>query len=303
MAGVITRSAHPRALWPGVKKWFRDSYGEHPMQLEQVFQRETSDKAYELDVALSSFGLAVEKPEGEPIQYDTMKQGYEARYTHVTMGLGYIVTREELEDGQYAQVSRKRAKQLSFSMRQTKEVLAAEVLNNAFDAASPIGDSQALISATHPELSGPQSNLISIAADLSEASLEDMLIQIHLMVNDRGLKISQKGKKLIVHPNEVFNATRILETNLRSGTDFNDVNAIRQLRLLPEGVMVYDYLTDPDAWFIKTDVQDGLKYYQRRSLEFRQDNDFDTENAKAKSTERYSFGASDWRAIFGSPGL
>lgn len=300
---VISRGNHPKALWPGIHAWFGLSYDKYPAQWKGVFDSENSTMAYEEDVESTGFGYAQLKAEGSAISYDSHNQGPTTRYTHVTYGLGYIVTREELEDNKYEKVSRARSRALAFSMKETKEVVMANIFNRAFTSSYTGGDGKEMIATDHPTVAGSQSNELSPAADLSEAALETMLIQIGDATNSRGLKIKLTGRKLIVPPALQFEAERILNSNLRPGTANNDVNAIRSMGMLPDGCMVWNYLTDTDAFFIKTNCPDGLNHFQRRALEFKQDNDFDTENAKAKSTERYSGGWSDWRAVYGSTGV
>ena len=300
---VITRGNHPKALWPGIREWFGVSYKELPAQWRQVFSNMTSDQAYEEDVETTGFGYAQQKPEGSAISYDSHNQGPTTRYTHTTWGLGYIVTREEIEDNKYEKVSRARARSLAFSMRQTKEVNLANIFNRAFTSAYAGGDGKEMVATDHPSLSGSQSNELSPAADLSEAALEAMMIQINTATNSRGMRIKLTPRKLIVPPQLTFEAERLVATQLRPGTANNDINAMRNMGMLPDGVFVWNYLTDEDAFFIKTDCPDGLNHFQRRALEFKKDNDFDTENAKAKSTERYSAGWSDWRAVYGSTGV
>jgi len=302
MAGVITRSNHPSALWPGVNAHFGLMYKEKPVQYSYVFDMKKSKKHYEEDVESTSFGLATVKEEGQSIDYDSSQEGYKARYRHITYGLGAIVTREAIEDNLYKEKAMAGAGALAFSMRQTKEVLHADHFNRGFDNQRPGGDGVAMLSAAHPTLNGTQSNILAVASDLSEASLEQMLIDIKGIRNSRGLLLGVNGEKLIVPRQLWFVAKRILSTNLRVGTDLNDVNAVKALGAISEEYMTWDYLTDPDAWFVKTDCMDGLKCFQRRAIEFKRDNDFDTENAKMKTTERYSFGHTDWRAITGSPG-
>lgn len=299
---VITRSNHPDALWPGVKVWFGKTYAELPRQWGEIFDMDTSDKAYEYLIETTGFGLAPVKSEGASISYDSDGEGYKTTLTHVVTGLGYIVTREELEDNQYAAVSKTRSKALAFSMRQTQETIHANVLNRAFSTSYPIGDGAALLSASHPTRSGNQSNLIAVAADFSEASLESLVVQIANAQNNRGLRIGLRGEKLIVPTAEMFNAERILKSQLRTGTANNDINAVRSMGVLPGGVAVNNYLTDTDAWFIKTNAPNGMVSYWRRQPGLEQDNDFDTENAKAKSTQRFVAGAGDWRAMYGSAG-
>jgi hypothetical protein len=302
MATPITRAAHPKALWPGVHKFVMDDYAEHPLEYKEIFNVETSKMAYEEDVEVSGFGLAQVKAEGASTAYDSHAQGVTTRYTHVAYSLGYIVTREELDDNLYKGRSFKRGKMLNFSFRTTKEIVAANVLNRAFNSAYAGGDGKELIATDHPSLAGDWSNELAIAADLSEASLETMLTQINSAKNSRGLPIAIRGQKLVVAPANMFEAERIMNSTLRVGTPNNDVNAIKSMGLLPGGVVVNHYLTDPDAWFIKTDTPDGLTMFQRTPYEFTQDNDFDTMNAKAKGYERYSVGWSDPRGLFGSPG-
>lgn len=299
---TITTGAHPKALWPGVKAFFGKTYGEKEVVATKVFDVTTSDKAYEEYVEETGFGLAPRKPEGTGVSYDTDKQGYIARLTNVVYGLGAKVTREAIEDNQYEAVAKKKAAKLARSMRHTKEWVHANVLNRAFDTNYLGGDGAALISAAHPTLIGNQANALSVAADLSEAAIEDLLIQIRQAKDSRGLLINLKAQKLVVPPQLMFDAHRILSSTNQSGTANNDTNALRDMGVLPGGVITWDYLTDPDAWFIKTDADDGLISQQRRKLEPSQDNDFDTENACMKATERYAVGWADWRGIYGTPG-
>lgn len=296
----ITRSNHPSALWPGVKAWFGKSYQSLPAEWSQIFEKQTSDKYQELLVETTGFGYAPQKSEGSAIQYDTDGEGYKTTLTHVVYGLGYVVTREEQEDNLYKEVSERRAKGLAFSMRTTAEVVHANVLNRAFSTSYAIGDGAALLSAAHPTRSGNQSNLLT-AADLSETALEDGVKRVMQAKNNRGLNIAVRVKRLITYTDEVFNATRILESQLRQGTPNNDINALRFLGSVPE-VVANHYLSDADAWFLQTDVPDGLVSMWRREVELEKDNDFDTENAKAKATMRFLAGAGDWRSLYGSAG-
>ncbi|RAK52128.1 hypothetical protein [Phenylobacterium deserti] len=295
---TITRSAHPSALWPGVKAWFGKSYDELPAEWSQVFEQDTSDKAYEELVETTGFGLAPQKSEGGSISYDTDGEGYKSRLTHVVYGLGYIVTEEELEDNLYKEVSERRARGLAFSMRSTAEVVHANYLNTGFAANG--GDGVPLFSASHPTRSGTQSNLLS-AADVSETALEDGLKTVRRAKNSRGLAISLQVKRLVVHPDEIYNVTRILESQLRVGTNNNDINAIKALGKIPE-VVEMTRLTDTDAWFLQTNAPEGLKSMWRRKVTLEKDKDFDTSNAKAKATMRFAVGSGDWRAIFGNAG-
>src|SRR3990167_11530088 len=298
----INTGSHPKALWPGINAWFGASYGEHPTEYTEIFKVETSEKNYEEDVMVTGFGLAPVKSEGTAYSYDSESQGFTKRYKHVPYGLGYIVTREELADNLYEKVSKQHSKRLAFSMRQTRETVGANILNRAFNSSYTGGDSVELLSTAHTTLSGSQANELSVAADLSEASLEDLLIIISDAKNDRGLKIALRGMKLIVPTAELFEACRILNSTLRVGSANNDVNAIKNLGLLPEGYVVNHYLTDTDAWFVKTDAPNGLMWFDREAVEFKQDNDQDTDNAKAKSYMRFSTGWTDWRGMYGSPG-
>lgn len=296
---AITRSAHPSALWPGIKAWFGLQYSEVPPQWSQIFEKETSDKAYEKVVEATGFGLAPVKTEGGSIMYDTVQEGYSTQFTHVVYGLGYIVTEEELEDNQYAELSRRRSRALAYSMRNTAEIVHANILNLAF-AGRVGGDGAQLCSAAHPTLAGNQSNLLT-AADLSETAIEDGLKAIAVMRNSRGLLVGSRVRQLIVSPGDMFNAERILKSTMRSGTANNDINAIRAMGAVPNYV-VNPFLTDQDAWFLQTDVPEGLKSYWRREVALEKDNDFDTANAKAKATMRFAVGHGDWRAIWGSAG-
>jgi phage major head subunit gpT-like protein len=299
---AITTGAHPKQLWPGVKKFFGDTYAEKPMVCDMVFTEYTSDKAYEEYVEETGFGLAPAKAEGGSISYDTDAQGYTTRLTNTTYGLGAKITQEAIEDNQYFSIAKKKSSKLARSMRQTKENVYANILNRAFNSGYAGGDGKELIATDHPTLSGDQSNEAAVAADLSEASLEDMLTQIRQAKDSRGLRIQLKGRRLIVPPELEYEATRILSSVNQSGTANNDINALRELGLLPDGIAVWDYLTDADAWFVKTDADTGLIRQQRRALALDQDNDFDTSNACMKATERYAGGWGDWRGLYGSPG-
>lgn len=299
---VISTGNHPKALWPGVRKFVMGEYTEHPVEYSQIFDMKTSKMAYEEDVEVTGFGLPQVKAEGSATVYDSHTQGFTKRYTHVARSLGYIVTREELDDNLYKSRSFKRGKMLAFSFRTAKEIIAANVLNRGFTPAYAGGDGKELFATDHPTLSGNQSNELAVAADLSEAALEDLLIQIMEAKNARGLQIAIKGDCLIVPPALAFTAERIIKSSLQNDSANNAVNAIRSMGLLPGGVKVNHYLTDDAAWFIKTNCPDGLMGFNRTPFEFTQDNDFDTDNAKAKGYERYSFGWTDWRGIFGSAG-
>jgi len=303
MAGVITTGNHPKALWPGIKRWWGREYSRHPAYWKQVFESDTSEKNYEEDVEATGFGLAQVKQQAAAIQYDSETQGATKRYTHMTYASGYIVTREELEDNLYEKVSKRRSSALAFALNQTVEIVHWNIFNRAFNSAYKGADNKELIATDHPTLDGTQSNELAVAADLSEAAIEDMSILMMDAKNSRGLRIAIKPQRLIIAPHNQFNAERILKSTLQSGTGNNDINAIKSMGLLPKGYLSVPYLTaDPDAWFMQSDVGTGMTHYSRRETEFKQDNDFDTENAKAKTTKRFSCGWTDWRCMFGSEG-
>lgn len=301
MSGIISTGNFPKALWPGVKKWYGMEYNEYPVQYDKLFDKLTSDKAWEEIVGTSTLGLAVQKSEGSPVTYDTERQGFTNRFQHVVYALGFIITQEMIEDDQYMLVGERRSKALARSMRYTKEVNGANIYNRAFNSSYTGGDGVSMINAAHPNVfGGTWSNQISTAADLSEASLEQAVIDIQSFTDDRGLLIATMPKALIIPRPLVFEAERILKADGRVGTDNNDPNALKTLGFVPE-VVINQFLTDTDAWFIRT-KEDGLHYFERKADTFSQDNDFDTENAKFKAIGRYSFGWSDPRAIYGSPG-
>ena len=300
---VITTGAHPKALWPGVKEWWGRSYAEHQEEYPDLFDQETSDKAYEEDVEISGFGLAPVKQQGTAINYDTESQGSVTRYTHVAYALGYIVTFEELRDDLYEVVSKRRAKMLAFSMRQTKENVAANVYNRAFNSSYTGGDAVSLCSTAHPTLSGNQSNQLTTAADLSEAAIEDLTIQVMQAQNSRGMKISLMPQSLHVPVQTWYEANRILKSVLQNDTANNAINVLKATNVFPKGIKMNHYFTSATAWFIRTNAPAGMKHYVRDAIMFDQDNDFDTKNAKAASYERYSFGWSDWRGVFGTAGV
>ena len=303
MAGIITTASHPKALWPGIKAWWGQVYDEHPEEYSKLFDSDTSRQNYEEDVQLTGFGLAPVKAEGSGVAYDSEIQGFTTRYTHVAYALGYIVTKEELDDNLYEQVSRRRAAALAMSFRQTKENIGANIYNRAFNGTYTGGDGVALCSTAHPNTSGGTfANTPTVAADLSEASLEDALTALMGFQNDRGLLINVMPRSLIVARQNWWNANRILKSAYTPSTANNAVNVLVATNALPEGIVMNHYLTSPNAWFVRTNIQNGLKYYSRVGIQFDQDNDFDTMNAKAKGYERYSFGWTDPRAIYGVNG-
>lgn len=301
--GVITTASFAKSLWPGINAWYGKAYDEFPVEYTKLFDSFSTKRAFEEDVGYSGFGLAVEKPQGESISYDSERQGFITRYSWVVYALGFIVTREAFDDDLYDVVASRKAQGLAFSMRQTKEIVAANVYNQAFSGGPTGGDGVALLVNNHPNMAGGTwSNILATASDLSEASLEQAAIDIQGFTNDRGLKIAVKPKTLVIPYQLEFEAARILKTVGRVGTDLNDINAIKEMGMFPGGIVVSHYLTDPDAWFIRTNVQHGLKHWERDKDTFAMDNDFDTENAKYKARARYGFGWTDPRALFGTPG-
>jgi hypothetical protein len=299
---IINSGSFAKALWPGVNAWYGKAYDEYTTEYTDLFDKFTSSKAFEEDVGISSFGLAVAKTEGSPISYDSERQAFITRYQHVVYALGFIITREMMEDDQYDVVGQKKAQGLAFSMRQTKEVIAANVYNRAFNSSYTFGDGLSLINASHVNIKGGTwSNQIATASDLSEAALEQACIDIAGFTNDAGLLIAVRPESLIIPRQLIFEAKRILATDGRVGTDNNDLNALKTMGAVPK-VVTNHFLTDTDAWFIRTNTPHGMKYFERRGDQFDMDNDWDTENAKFKATARYSFGATDVRGIYGSAG-
>jgi hypothetical protein len=310
MATVITRSAHPDMLWPGVLEIFGLNYEEFPDIWPKYFDRIEGELATERLIEATGFGLARTKTEGAPITYDTDAEGYATLATPAVVGLGYQVTREELEDGLYTEVSLPRAESLAFSEHITIELIHANMFLNGFSTSYKFGDGQPIFSASHPTKSGNQSNLngqSATAADISEASLEDMIKQIYLAKNSRGLQINIRPVQIMVSAADMFNTTRILESQLRTNTANNDINAIKQMGLIPEGVLVNPYLgvETTQSWYVQTSVQKrkGAVSIWRRDPELERDNDFDTENAKAKTTARFVPSMGDWRAWYANQGV
>jgi hypothetical protein len=302
MSSPISTGNHPKLLWPGIVDIWGRTYNSHGEQCKDLFDIVNSEKAYEEIVEVTGFGVAPVKSEGASTVYDTETQGTVTRATHVAYSLGYIVTKEEMDDNLYLEVSGTRAKANAFSMYTTKETVAANVYNRAFTSTYSYGDGKEILATDHPTLSGDQSNELSTAADLSEASLEDLLIQIMNAKNSRGLRISLSPRTLHVAPGNYFNAKRILDSSLQNDSANNAINVVKNSGAIPGGLKVNNYLTDADAWFVRTDAPSGMTLFQRKAVEFSQDNDFDTDNAKAKSYERYSFTVGDFRALYGSPG-
>ena len=299
---TITTSSFAKALWPGVNAWYGEKYAEHNVEYTDLFETHSSRKAYEEDMGVSSFGLASVKPQGVAVDYDDAQQGFLTRYTHVTYGLGFIITQEMVEDDLYDVIGKRRASGLAFSMRQTKEIIAANVYNRAFTAGYTGGDGSILCVTSHPNVAGGTYSNVTTAASLSEATLEDTAIAVMQATNDRGLNISLIPQTLIIPPALVFEADRILNSPLRVGTANNDLNALKNMGKFPGGVKVNHYLTSTTAYFVRTNCPDGMKYFERRADSFSMDNDFDTDNAKYKATSRYSFGWTDPRGLWGNAG-
>lgn len=305
MAGVIMTSNHPKALWPGVKGFWGRTYQDHVTEYTDLFDTDTSDKAYEEFVQITGFGLAPVKPQGKAAEYDSETQGPVTRFVHVAYALGYIVTHEELKDNLYMEVSKTRASSNARAFRQTKERVCANIYNRAFSGSYLGADGKALCATDHPNTSGGTfSNKLTVDADLSEAALEDMLIQIMQATDDRGMLINLMPKSLHVAPANWFNANRILKSTYQTGNANNDINVINATNALPMGIKLNHYFTSPQAWFVRTNVETGkgMLFLERESITFEQDNDFSTKNALALGYERYSAGAVDPRAVYGSNG-
>lgn len=301
---IVNSGSFSKALWPGVNAWYGKAYDEYPVEWTALFDKYTSRKAFEEDVGMSGFGLAQIKPEGQGISYDTEVQGFITRYTHIAYGLGFIVTKEAFEDDQYDVVAERRARALAFSMRQTKETVAANVYNRAFNSSYVGGDGVSLINSSHPNVAGGTwSNTLSVNANLSEAALEQACIDISRLKNDRGMLVQIVPQSIHIPPDLQFTLERILKSQYRVGTANNDINALVSMGKFPKGVHVNHYFTSTTAWFIRTNSPDGLKYFERRPEAFTEDNDWDTENAKFKATARYSFYWTDPRQLFACQGV
>ena len=304
MAGVINTGTHPKLLWPGIHALWGQVYDQHPSEFEDLYTVQNSSRAYEQDVEITGFGLAPVKGQGAGIQYDSEQQGWVTTYSHIAYALGYIVTFEELQDNLYKEVSTRRAKANAFSMHQTIENVAAFLYNNAFSSTYyTTPDGQPIISTAHVNATGGTfSNELSPGADLSEASLEDICIQIMNATQDRGLKISVMPESLHIPTQEWYNANRILKSVLQSGTANNDINVLKATNAFPKGIKMNHYFTSPSAWFVRTNIPNGMNFFWRNKPMFAQDNDFDTKNAKAASYMRFSVGITDPRGIYGSNG-
>ena len=298
----INTSAHPKHLWPGVFAFFGIAYQDHGEEWRDLVTVRDSGKNYEEMVQNTGFGLAPVKAQGGSVAFDEDAQGFTARWTHVTYGLGYIVTREEIEDNQYESVSMDRALSLKISMVETKENVVANVFNRGFNSNFTGGDGVELFSTAHPTRAGNQSNEMAVPADLSETACEDLVVQIMGAQNDRGIKIKLMPQSLHVHRSNWFEANRIYQSVLQNDTANNAINVLRATNAFPKGIKVNHYFTDADAWYIRTNAPKGMTLFQRRALEFTKDNEFSTENAMAKATERYSIFWGDWREYFASEG-
>ena len=300
---AISRAQLLKELLPGLNALFGLEYKKYGEQHKELYETETSERSFEEETKLSGFSAAPVKNEGSGIAYDNAQEAWTARYNHETIAMGFSLTEEAIEDNLYDSLSARYTKALARAMAYTKQVKAAAVLNNAFTAGYTGGDGVVLCSTAHPLVSGGvNSNTPATPADLNETSLENAVIQIAAWTDERGLLIASKPRKLVIPPSLMFVATRLLETNLRVGTADNDINALKNNGSIPEGYTVNNFLTDTNAWFLTTDVPNGLKHFERTALSNSMDGDFDTGNVRYKSRERYSFGFSDPLGIFGSPG-
>ena len=299
---AISRGQLVKELEPGLNALFGLEYNRYENQHAEIFDTETSDRAFEEEVMLSGFGQAQTKPEGSGVTFDNAQETFTARYTHETIALAFSITEEAIEDNLYDRLASRYTKALARSMANTKQVKAANVLNNAFNSSFAGGDGKELCATDHPTIAGTFSNELATSADLNETSLEQALIDIAAFTDERGLKVAARGLKLIIPSELQFTAERLMKSAQRVGTADNDINAIGSMGMIPQGYVVNNYLTDTDAFFIKTDVPNGLKMFVRSPINTKMEGDFDTGNVRYKARERYSFGFSDPRGIFGSPG-
>ena len=299
---AISRAQLVKELEPGLNALFGLEYKQYANEAAEIFDTESSDRAFEEEVMLSGFGNASVKPEGQGVSYDDAQETFTARYTNETIALAFAITEEAIEDNLYDRLASRYTKALARSMANTKQTKGAAVLNNAFTPAYAGGDGVELCSAVHPTLSGTFANELATAADLNETSLEQSLIDIAALTDERGLKIAAKGMKMIIPSALQFTAERLMASAGRVGTADNDVNAIKSMGMIPQGYSVNNFLTDTDAFMIITDVPNGMKHFERTPLTTKMEGDFDTGNVRYKARERYVFGVSDPRGIFGSPG-
>ena len=301
---AISRQQLVKELEPGLNALFGLEYKQYADETKQIFVTESSDRAFEEEVMLSGFGDAAVKPEGQGVAFDTAQETYTARYTMETIALAFAITEEAIEDNLYDRLASRYTKALARSMASTKNTKGAAILNTGFTGSGnpTYGDGQVLLIGAHPTLSGNQTNILSTASDLNETSLEQAMIDIAAFKDERGLKVAAKARKLIIPSALQFTAERLLKSQGRVGTADNDINALKNMNMIPEGYVVNHYLSDTDAWFVTTDVPNGLKHFDRAPLKTSMEGDFDTGNVRYKARERYVFGASDWRGIFGTPG-
>ena len=298
---AISRGQLVKELEPGLNALFGLEYKRYENQHAEIYTTESSDRAFEEEVMLSGFAQAQVKPEGSGVVFDNAQETFTARYTHETVALAFSITEEAIEDNLYDRLASRYTKALARSMANTKQVKAVNPLINGFGSYTS-GDGSALFATNHPTISGTVSNTLTTAADLNETSLEQSLIDIAAMTDERGLKIAARGVKMIIPSELQFTAERLMKSQGRTGTADNDINAIVSMGMVPQGYRVNNFLTDPDAFFIITDVPNGMKYFDRASIKTSMEGDFDTGNVRYKARERYSFGVSDPRGIFGSPG-
>ena len=301
---AISRSQLVKELEPGLNALFGLEYKRYENQHEEIYTKESSDRAFEEEVMLSGFGQAQVKPEGSGVVYDNAQETYTARYTHETVALAFSITEEAIEDNLYDRLASRYTKALARSMANTKQVKAVAPLINGLPSTGTFksGDGVALFSTAHPTISGTVANTLATQADLNETSLEQALIDIAAFTDERGLKIAAKGMKMIIPSALQFTAERLMKSANRVGTADNDINAIRNMGMVPQGYVVNNFLTDSDAFYIITDVPNGMKYFERSPITNKMEGDFDTGNVRYKSRERYSFGVSDFRGIFASEG-
>ena len=299
---AISRSQLVKELEPGLNALFGLEYKNYANEHSQIFDTENSDRAFEEEVMLSGFGNAGVKPEGQSVNYDAATETFTARYTHETLALAFSITEEAIEDNLYDRLASRYTKALARSMANAKQVKAANVLNRGFNSSYTGGDGLELFSTAHVIVSGTEQNELSTAADLNETSLEQAMIDIAALTDERGLKIAAQGRKMVIPSALQFTAERLLKSVGRTGTADNDISAVVSMNVIPQGYVVNHYLTDTDAWFIKTDVPNGLKHFVRAPIKTAMEGDFETGNVRYKARERYSFGWSDWRGVFGSPG-
>ena len=299
---AISRTQLVKELEPGLNALFGLEYNRYENEHAEIFETEASDRAFEEEVMLSGFANASVKPEGSAVTFDNAQETYTSRYQHETVALAFSITEEAIEDNLYDRLSSRYTKALARSMANTKQVKAANVLNRAFNSSFAGGDGKELCATDHPTIFGTVKNELSTSADLSETSLEQALIDINAFTDERGLKVAARGVKMIIPSDLQFTAERIMNSANRVGTADNDINALKSMGMIPQGYSVNNYLTDSDAFFIITDVPNGLKYFERSPIKTSMEGDFDTGNVRYKARERYSFGFSDFRGIFGSPG-